>query len=164
MSTMKIKISAIKELEDKHGRTTAELLVKAARNAKHPLHDDFVWDDKKAAHKQRIDTAREIISSVRVLIVRNDIKISCVGYVRDPAALPDQQGYVSTVQLRSEREHAEEAILAEISRAQSYLERAKELAAGLDLEEEFESALAAALTLKSRLRRGPAYSENHTMA
>jgi hypothetical protein len=160
MSTMKIKVAAIKELEDKYGRTSAELLVKAARDKNHPLHKDFTWDDKKAAHKHRLDVAREIISSVRIIITRKNVKISCVGYVRDPALPTNQQGYVSTTQLCTEREHAEEAVLAEVSRAQSYLERAKELANGLDLEREFEAAMAAAVTLKSRLRRGTAQTEN----
>jgi hypothetical protein len=156
MSSMKIRMQAIKELEDRHGRVTAERLVQEARSKTHPLHKDFRWDDKDAAYHDRLNTARQIISSVRVIITHSRKKISSVAYVRDPSLEPNEQGYVSVSKLRTERESALEAILSEVSRVQSILERAQELAFALDLQDEFAEALAAATTLKSRLRRGPA--------
>lgn len=159
MSAMKIRAAAIKELEDKYGRITAERLVQAARDKKHPLHDDFEWDDKKAAHEHRVHQAREIIASVRMIVTHSNKNVSCVGYVRDPEAPSDKQGYVSVNRLMTERESAVEAILAEVSRVQSILERAQELAFGLDVEDEFAAAMEATKTLKSRLRRGQAQQE-----
>jgi len=156
MSTMKIKVQAIKELESKEGKVTPQELVDAARNKNHPLHNDFEWDDKKAAQKHRLDTARAIIASVRVVITTETRKINCPGYARDPEAAPNEQGYVSIVRLRDNREMAEEALLAEVGRVQSILERAEEFAHALELEREYAAALDAALTLKSRIRRGQA--------
>lgn len=41
-------------------------VVKAASAKDHPLHSRFEWDDSKAAHKWRIEQAREMIASVMV--------------------------------------------------------------------------------------------------
>jgi len=46
---------------------TAETVVKAARNAKSPLHGEFVWDDTKAAHRYRLVQARTLVRSVKVI-------------------------------------------------------------------------------------------------
>lgn len=49
------------------GRLEPEHVVNAARDAKNVLHKHFEWDDKVAAHAHRLDQARGIIRSVRVL-------------------------------------------------------------------------------------------------
>ena len=154
MSTMKIRAKAIKELENEQGRVTPEKLVRAASSRNHPLHDDFPWDDKIAAHQHRLDVARQIISSVRVIITTETKKISSVGYVRDPEADPKQQGYVSTARLRTEDDAAREALGVEITRVLSAIERVRELAAALSLEEDFHLALSGAFDMTARMRRG----------
>lgn len=156
MSSMKVRIAACKALENEYGRFTAELMVIAARNKTHPLHGDFDWNDKTAAHEYRLDVARGIIASVRTIVTHGKLQIPCVGYVRDPDVASNEQGYVSTTRLRTEPEAAETAILAEVAKVQSILERARELAFGLDMEDEFDAAIKAVLTLKSRARRGQA--------
>jgi hypothetical protein len=154
MASMKIRAAACKALENAHGRITAKILVDAARSKTHPLHNDFDWNDKTAAHEHRLDVARGILASVRLIITRGKLQIPCVAYVRDPDAASDKQGYVNTTQLCTEAETAEKTIFAEIAHIQSRLERARELAFGLDLEDEFDAAIKTMLTLKSRLRRG----------
>lgn len=156
MSAMKIRIQAVKDIEDRYGRVTAERLFEEAKSKAHPLHNDFEWDKDKAFYEHNLSIARTIISSVRIVVTHSKKKISCVGYVRDPSAPPDQQGYVNVARLRTEEEAAMEAILTEVARVQAALERAQELAVALDLQDEFIEALAAATSLKSRLRRGPA--------
>ena len=126
---------------------------KPASAEDHPLHGEFVWNDRAAAHKHRIDAARRIIASVRVIVTTTTKKVSCVGYVRDPVAAP-RQGYVSVARLRTEREAAREALVAEIARVQSTLERAKELAAGLEVDADFQESLAGAMDFSARMRRG----------
>lgn len=160
MSAMRIRARALKELEDRYGKITAEKLVEAARDRRHPLHNDFVWDDKKAAHENRLNTARNIINSTRFIVTHSKKTISTVAYVRDPSAAPDKQGYVSVSRLRTDREAAEEALVQEVSQIAARLERARELAAVLNLEAELNAALEAAMTLKSRLRRGPNIAED----
>lgn len=157
MASMKIKLAAVRALENNRGRVTPEALVRASKKSTHPLHKEFLWGKEHiAAHKWRIEFAREIIASVRVSTTRADQTISTIGYIRDPEAKPNMQGYVSMPRLRTEQENAEEALLVEVARVQSCLERAREIAAFLELEPEFEAALLSALELTARMRRGPA--------
>lgn len=48
------------------GTVTADALVEAAQDPAHPMHDHFEWDDAKAAHAHRLQTARGILASVAV--------------------------------------------------------------------------------------------------
>jgi len=161
MSNRRIRLKAIQTLE-RHGSVTAERLVQAARNPKHPLHGDFEWDDKKASHLYRLDQARAIIAKVRIVMEHK--KIAVVGYVRDPRAPAHEQGYVSVARIKDERTLCEEIMMAEVVRAQGALERCREIAAALDLEEEADAALSQALRLKSRIRRGPPTIEDRPSA
>ena len=158
---MKIKAAYVKELEDRDGKVTADSLVAAARDKRHPAHNDLPWDDKIAGHQYRLVVARQIIASVRIMITTSTKTVSCVAYVRDPDAPPRQQGYVNVARLRTETESAREALLTEVSRAQSLLERAREIAVGLGLEADLDAMLGAATDLTSRLRRGPAVADAH---
>src|SRR5438128_4396441 len=110
MSSMLIR-QALLSLEDDEGRLTPERVVKEARKPESPLHDLFEWDTEKAAYQNWLDRAREIIRTVRVEIVTEKRVISAVAYVRDPAAEPKIQGYVSTLKLRSEGELAYECLV-----------------------------------------------------
>ena len=42
-------------------------VVESARDAKSPLHSHFEWDDRKAAELHRMDQARALIRSIRVI-------------------------------------------------------------------------------------------------
>jgi hypothetical protein len=157
MSAMKIRAQVLRELENAHGRVTASLLVTQAKNPKHPLHGDFTWDDKKAGHEYRLSQARQIINSVRVVVTTDTLKFSTVGYVKDPAV--SGEGYVSTAQVRTEAENAHAVLLSEVGRLQSILERVKELAAALDLQDEAADLITSASEFVSRIRKGSATEE-----
>lgn len=129
-------IQRIKELEDKHGRLTPEIVVADAKNTDSPLHGEFEWDVKKAAHEHWLDRARALIRSVKVVITTESRVVRSVAYVRDPSAPASDQGYVSVVKLRDDRQMAHEALVAEFGRAASALRRAHDLAAALNLENE----------------------------
>ncbi len=49
-----------------HGRLTPDVIVKAARPAKHPLHSRFEWNDGIAAEAHRQAQAQELIRRVRI--------------------------------------------------------------------------------------------------
>lgn len=52
-------------LHEKHGGLLLPSVVeKYARNAKTALHDEFVWDDTRAAHLWRLHQARNLIRAV----------------------------------------------------------------------------------------------------
>jgi len=147
-----IRRECIRELEDHHGRLTAEKLVRAASNPKHPMHKDFEWDDAKAGHQHRLDQARTYISAVRVMVTASTKQVKAVGYVRDPWAKP-HQGYINTARLRTDREAAEEALLDETTRLQAVFERCRELAAALELEADLEAILGSIKEFEGRIRR-----------
>jgi hypothetical protein len=129
-------IDRIKQLEDREGRITPDVVLKDAEKSSSPLHDYFEWNDTKAAHAYRVDQARMLIRSVEVIIKTETISIRSVGYVRDPEAQANEQGYRSVSKLRSEKGLAHEALTAEFIRIAGALRRAKDLAAAFDLENE----------------------------
>lgn len=54
------------------GSASAEDIVQAAKAARNPLHGDFEWDDKAAAHEHRLWRARNMMNSF--VVVRGDLK------------------------------------------------------------------------------------------
>jgi hypothetical protein len=151
MSSMKVKIAALRALENKHGCLTPTHVVEAARNPKHPLHKDFEWDNTKAAANYRLDQARHLISSVRVVMTVEKQKFSVVGYVRDPDVAP-LQGYRAIARIRSEESASADVLAAEVERVRSIFERAQNVAKALDLEDELQAALDATMVLLGRLQ------------
>lgn len=64
-------VAALDTYKAKHGinqELTAAEIVDAASDPKSVLHRYFDWNDKSAAHKHRIDTARRLISKVRYIV------------------------------------------------------------------------------------------------
>ena len=139
------------EIAEKHGKLTPDFVVEEAKNPDSVLHDLFEWDDGIAGHQHRISQARQIITSVRVVITTENKKVSTVYYVRDPEAEPDEQGYVSIDKLKTNKDLARESIVLEFSRATSYLQRAKNHAEALGLEDEIEMLIDGVESLRERL-------------
>ena len=54
-------------IRDRFGEVTPELVLKEARHKDSVIHNDFQWDDEKAATLYRLDTARRIIRNLRVV-------------------------------------------------------------------------------------------------
>lgn len=154
MASAKVRAACIKALE-RDGTITAQRLLKAATNPDHLMNEDFEWDDTKCGKKYRLNQARGYIAAVRITHTTTTMRLTGVAYVRDPRLPPEEQGYVSTIKLRSEREVAEDALAAEMARLQSILERTREIAALLNLTNEHEDTLQSVLRLNSRIRKGP---------
>lgn len=154
MSTIRHWEAVRKELEAlaaRHDdRLTPELVVETAR--RHPgsaLHQCFTWDLQTAAYERWIDQARELIRRVRVEIQTEERTYTVSAYVRDPRVEPSEQGYVSILVLQREPEHARLAILHEFAMAESYLQRARDLAAALQVVEATDRALSAVADAKA---------------
>lgn len=128
-------IVALAELEIV-GRFAPNDVVEAARDEDSPLHAFFEWDDSLAAEAHRVEQARRLIRSVRVEIVTSESVIATPRYVRDPAA-EEEQGYVTSEQLRTEPENARACVIYELKRAQAFVERARNIASALGFEKEF---------------------------
>lgn len=117
------------------GVLTPDAVVAAAAVPDHPLHGDFEWADRDAAHAYRLDQARAIIRSVKVVIRTETVQIKSVFYVRDPRAIETgEQGYLSLPRLRTDRELAEEAVAREFARIREAAERALGIAMSLGMD------------------------------
>lgn len=57
----------LERLRAQHGKLTPEIVLDEAANPESPLHAAFEWDDVKAAHERRIDMARRVITSIKVI-------------------------------------------------------------------------------------------------
>lgn len=112
----------LKDLEQRTGKLTAEDLVKEARSKDHPLHDRFCWDDKKAAHKQRIETARALIRESRMKSEHGEVPV----FVRDPSLPSSEQGYCQLEKLKGNS--GIEAVMSELIAAEGHLKRARDIA------------------------------------
>lgn len=120
------ELKALKDLADAND-LSAERVVENSRPAAHPLHHRFEWNDKVAGHEHRLDQARELIRSVKVVFNTTTINIKTVAYVHRPDE-PKQQGYVPTAILQTDEERGRLAIDAEAARVAGNLERMMKLA------------------------------------
>jgi hypothetical protein len=59
--------SELERLRESNGTLTAEIVLEAATDPESPLHAGFEWDDSAAAHQHRLQQARRLIVSVRIL-------------------------------------------------------------------------------------------------
>lgn len=84
----------------KHGRFDVQGFLAEASDPGHPAHGWFTWDDEAAAHRYRLDQAREFISGLRITFEVKKQHRSGVRVVttRMPLAIagPDGSGYTMT--------------------------------------------------------------------
>lgn len=83
--------SQLQQIYDAHQRLTPQIVVDEARDEGHPLHDRFEWNDKAAAEAHRLDQARRLIRSVRVVYREADEK-EAARTVRAYHAIRDDEG------------------------------------------------------------------------
>ncbi len=91
----------LNKLEKSDGSLTPALIVKDARNPKSPLHNEFEWDDSKAAQQYRLEQARYITRAIECTIIEHEQEIKTYPYVslRDE---PETPYYSTTTILQSE--------------------------------------------------------------
>lgn len=144
------------DLEDANGRLTPDDVVADAQNPDSPLHELFQWDDAKAAHQHRLDQARQLITTIRVVTKTSKSVVQTVAYVRDPDVPSRKQGYRSVVSLRHDEVAAREAVCAEFARAAAIMRRARELALALGLDGDVDQVLTSIDQLRRRADPGEA--------
>lgn len=76
----------------------------------------------------RVEQARRLIRSITVLVSTETSTLAVVAYVRHPDMSVGEQGYTSTMRVRSDRDRAHEVLTDEFARAAAALRRARELA------------------------------------
>lgn len=94
------KQEALKELE-RGGRIRPDDLIRVARDPNHPCHEDFTWDDAKAAEERRHDQARALIRCFRYeveLVGGEKVAVPC--YIPDPSQ--ESGDFVNVPKLRKQ--------------------------------------------------------------
>jgi hypothetical protein len=138
------------------GRLTPSMVVQDAKDPASPLHDYFQWDERKAAEAYWLEQARDLITSVRVVMTTDQRSVDVVYYVRDPSAQTDEQGYVSVPTLRSESEMAREALVSEFTHVADRLRRARQLAEVLGAADDVDALLTDVVGLRRTFMEQPA--------
>lgn len=129
----------LRQLADANGGLlTPEIVVDAARQEDSPLHTAFEWDNKEAAHQYRIEQARRLIRSVKVVVTVEDRAVKIPMFVRDSTREPHVPGYVRTQEAALEEDRARAILLAEILRIRGLLVRCKAISMVFGLEGDFE--------------------------
>jgi hypothetical protein len=139
------------KIETRSGAITPVAVVKAAQVKNHPLHEHFDWNNNTAGHNWRLQQARQLINSVKVVIEIEDREIRSIAYVRDPAVDGDEQGYRRITRL-AETGDAHEAVLAEFGRAESHLQRAYSVAIVLDFASDIDGLIERLGKLAAKVR------------
>lgn len=143
MTKAKAIEEAIKSLADANGgRVTPAMVVDAARNPASVLHDQFDWNDASAAEKNRLDTARTLIRSVKVIVKNETMVLATPLALRDVTVDPGQQGYILTANLLNDEEAARLTILRYFTQAQGAMNKAREVAAALGRADDIDKLLA----------------------
>ena len=141
-SEREVIAARLRELEDRHGRVTADIILKDASAKSSPLHNrcGFIWNKDEAAHKYNLDIARNVLATVEFKIVNTDfghrVPHSIPGYVRDPHKKPGEQGYINVERIKARSDDARKVTLAEIDAALSHLQRAQALGIALGFSDE----------------------------
>lgn len=127
---LEVYAAEIRKIEQRDGGVTPAAVVKAASDPKNPLHSDprFCWgNDEKAAYEHRLDVAREIIVSVKVVFEVEERTIRVPMYVRDPKAGPTEQGYVSMIGVSRSRGTTADVLEHEAECAMQHLRRYRDI-------------------------------------
>lgn len=115
----------IQQLHD-DGRLTPRAVVDVAWDISSSLHSLFVWDDTAAAELYRLDQARTVIRSVRVVVRSHSEIIRVARYVRDPS-IGRKQGYAELSSVVDDTQQRQ-VLIQETNRALGNLRRASDIA------------------------------------
>ena len=139
----------LESLVKRNPRLTPDAVVDDARNPKSPLHPHFEWDDAKAGHAHRLYQARRLIASVQVKYTYETMQLNGPVYVRDPTCDAGEQGYATSVSVRSDKQKAQMALGQEIDRMLAAVARARGVALALGLEADRESVVDRVFALRA---------------
>lgn len=131
---------------DHRGSLTPDMILAEAKKKGSPLNRYFQWDVAKAARERWLDTARSIISSIRIERRVENRTVNAVAYVRDPRKIASgEQGYIS-LERAARSEKATLAVLHyELDRMRGIMDRVHRIASALGMAEDaarLEAALA----------------------
>lgn len=137
----------LKRLVNKHGSITSELVLQEAKNAKHPLHRFFDWDDGVAAQKWRLAQASAIILSSKMVAVLSEqngtptVLATCK--VRALVAPDRGHGFRMRKEVLEEKDSRDALIHRKVSQLRSWCRETIDIEELRDLREDIERKLPA---------------------
>lgn len=155
MSSYETRQTVLGEMLQKHGEVKASRLVREAKAKRHPMHDDFNWDDASAAHEHRLSQARRIIRVTKVRIETGEekrlIHVPSVSYDEPTAADTEREGSYKPIQVVVQCETSYEAALRELMTLMRSVEKSiRELKAAHGEETDLMPTLQDAMSLAKK--------------
>lgn len=144
------QVARLHALETSDGVLTPDAVVADARTKQSPLHALFEWDVRKAAAAHWVETARDVIASVKYVYTSNESVIRAPHYVHDPTL--SGQGYRSITALKASPEQARESLIYTLEIAAGHIRRACDLAAPLGLSADIDHLLDQVIGLQRTIR------------
>lgn len=115
----------LRDLKAKYGTLKPVHVVKRAKAKTSPLHSYFEWDNSKAAYQHRLEQARDLIVSVK--IVFTDIPRQKTIKAREWVSLPSDRmiggGYRSLQSVLSDEELRAELLRSALQDLQAFKDR-----------------------------------------
>ena len=143
--------NAIMELADADGMITPRAVFEAAKSPNSILHGEFVWDGQQAIEDLGLQRAAALIRTVRVQVVIDSRKVVAPYFVNDPRdSRPGEYLPLQSVKNDDSLRHG--VLLAEISRIEGAVMRAKAISGVVDLSAEFEHMMATVGAIKERVK------------
>lgn len=105
------------------GEVTAASVLADAKLPHSPLHTFFEWDDNAAAQKYRLEQARKLVRSVRVVIEREGgIEVSARAFIVVTEGDEDKK-YLPVAEVMSDADYREQVIERALHEAESWRAR-----------------------------------------
>lgn len=153
------QIQRLHEIRNRNGGVLrVDDVIEDASTEDSPLHEMFEWDDATAAIEHRRYQARVLIQSIKVTTETVEGRQQSVAFVRHPDAVKGEQGYIYVPEARGDPDQAHAILVREFGRVAAYLERARELAVALELQQEVEELIVHVANVRRAIvsRRPPA--------
>src|SRR5262245_35301787 len=141
--------AALAALADRGGNVAPLRVIDAARDPAHIFHDEFEWDDVKAAHRDRLVTAAKLIRSCRFKVTVGNVQIVVPYYCSDPRK--DEPSYAPTVRIARNADLSRRVLQDELARIEGSVNRGRALALTFGLANEFDQLLEGVIELRRRL-------------
>jgi hypothetical protein len=156
----KAAITEIKRISTSQGGkiTALQMFEMAQEDKSSPLRPIFQWNRKNAFEAHNVDLGRRFISSITVRISTETVEVKAVAYVRDPLALPREQGYLSVDRIKTDEDCKREALLAEFSRINGLMKRACDLAKYFEMDDEMKIMVNQIATMRDELQVEPRHT------
>ena len=123
----KEKADYIISLAEDNGYINPERVIEDASNRNSPIHTEFDWDDKSAAHTHRLDQARTLIRFVKLNVQVHNVTVVAPYYVPDPERPLHSKRYIELTVAGRNAETARQVLLAELDRIAAAIRRAQQI-------------------------------------